>query len=66
MTIQEIMALPMAQQKAFLALYARPLDNGRVPYPAFVAATTRGWSKELIVPWAGMFIGIELDGYTHS
>jgi len=66
MTISEIMALPMAQQKAFLDLYKRPLDTPGPDYQAFVASAWLGFSKELVVPWAGMFIAIEPDGYTHS
>lgn len=66
MTPEAFLSLPKAQRDAFLALHQRPLDTPGPDYLAFIASAHLGFSKELVVPWAGMWIAIEPDGYTHS
>jgi hypothetical protein len=66
MTPEAFLTLPKAQRDAFLALHQRPLDNPGPDYLTFIHSASSGFSKELVVPWAGMFIAIEPDGYTHS
>jgi hypothetical protein len=55
------------QQKALLELYRR----SDVPQsPTFLKFRRNAFwefgGKALMVPWCGMIVGIEPDGYTHS
>lgn len=68
--------LNKAQQRALLAVYNRaPMyrdaadcrSNKRITYREFRKTVQPGFLCDCImVPWAGMWLGIELDGYTHS
>lgn len=55
--------LNKAQQQALKAVYQRePLG---ISYRAFRKTVLPGWGY-ILVPWAGMVLGIEKDGHTHS
>ena len=68
--------LTKAQQQALLKLYNRtPIflttedSNANKPlsYRQFRKTVSPGFlGQYIMVPWAGMIIGIERDGYTHS
>lgn len=54
-----------AQQKALLNLYRRYQQSPT--YLAFRRNAFWAFSDEcLMIPWCGMIIGIEADGYAHS
>jgi len=55
-----------AQQQALLALWKR--TSGTTLYPSFIRFRRNAyWSfGVLLVPWCGMYVGIEPDGYTHT
>lgn len=40
-------------------------NNQGLSYRAFRATVQPGWGY-VMVPWSGMWLGIEKDGYTHS
>ena len=68
--------LTKAQRKALAKVYnRRPEDNIPNPRIGFVGrsyltfrrtAHNNGLMDCVMVPWCGMWLGIELDGYTHS
>lgn len=71
--------LTKAQQKALYAVYDRDLDHTPCPtcgaprkkkaassYLKFRRTARIAFGDCLMVPWAGMILGIETDGYTHS
>jgi len=53
-----------AQQKALLSLYQRFQQSPS--YLKFRRNAFWAYGDVLMVPWAGMYVGIEADGYTHS
>jgi len=54
-----------AQQRALLEVYnRRPGQLGS--YLAFRRTARVHYGDCVMVPWAGMILGIETDGYTHS
>ena len=63
------------QREALANVYRRELDSDRVGsrripktlngYRAFRRTVCSGYDCAM-VPWAGMWLGIETDGYTHS
>ena len=53
-----------AQQKAILKVYLRDPTEAQ-SYLQFRRRVVRGFDC-LMLPWKGMWLGIELDGYTHS
>lgn len=53
-----------AQQKALRDLYRRYQQSPS--YLQFRRNAFWAFGDCLMVPWAGMIIGIEADGYTHS
>lgn len=59
-----------AQREALLNLYNRALNSDHPEtrsYKEFRKTVIPGFMNEYImIPWAGMWIGIEKDGYTHS
>jgi hypothetical protein len=56
--------LTKAQQKAVLKVYLR--DTGEASsYLKFRRRVIRGFDC-VMLPWKGMWLGIEKDGYTHS
>ena len=58
-------ALTPAQRDALLKVYARK-DLG-LTWPEFVAsAYPDPIMRCVMVPWSGMWLGIEPDGHTHS
>ena len=60
------MLLTRPQRKAVKRLYDRNADGAK-SYRAFRARVGRFIGLGCIcVPWCGMYIGIETDGYTHS
>jgi hypothetical protein len=53
-----------AQQQAILRVYLRDTTEAQ-SYLQFRRRIVRGFDC-LMLPWKGMWLGIELDGYTHS
>ena len=53
-----------AQRLAIHRAYLRSPD-GAPDYRAFRRRVLPGWNC-LMLPWCGMWLGIEPDGYTHS
>lgn len=63
------MTLTKPQRKALLKLYQRTYDSVTQAYPCTYRAFRRSihWGYECImVPWCGMWVGIEKDGYAHT
>ena len=57
------------QRRAIKGLWARLLDSdGSVELPTYrqFRATVVQAFDCLMVPWCGMWVGIETDGYTHT
>jgi len=59
-----------AQRVALKKVYDRVVDSRRpsqapLPYRQFRNTVAGGWGC-IMVPFAGMWLGIEKDGYTHS
>lgn len=44
------------------------MQNNGIPYRAFrkVVSATVGMDGAIVVPWCGMWLCIETDGYCHS
>jgi hypothetical protein len=58
-----VIALTKQQRKA---LHRKWLQNDQgMTYPQFRRTVQSGWDC-VMVRWSGMWLGIELDGYTHS
>ena len=61
-----------AQAAALVRVYWRVTDdNGntyqkRYSWREFTATVTLAFTDCVMVPWCGMALGIETDGYTHS
>jgi len=56
------------QREALLKIYHRKCDNNwqeTMSYKEFRKTVTPGLGY-IMVPWCGMWLGIEPDGYTHS
>jgi hypothetical protein len=53
-----------AQQKAVLKVYLRDIEEAS-SYLQFRRRVKRGRDC-IMLQWKGMWLGIELDGYTHS
>jgi hypothetical protein len=58
------MDLTPAQRDALLAIYAR--RELKETWGQFIGAAWKDFSGCIMVPWCGMVLGIEEDGYTHS
>jgi len=56
--------LTKEQQKALLRVYMRDTGEAR-SYLSFRRRVVRGFDC-IMLPWKGMWLGIERDGYTHS
>lgn len=55
------------QRSGLFKVYLRPLSNPKPAWEDFaLTASYDHVLKCIMVPWAGMFLGIEKDGYTHS
>lgn len=66
MTAKEYNALNDQQRLALRNLYDRNAD-GATYYTEFLARAYQSTIMDCImVPWCGMQVGIETDGYTHS
>ena len=65
MTMAQYRELTEAQQLALREIYERkPLE---VTWDQFLAKAYRDTIMDCVmVPWAGMWLGIEPDGHTHS
>ena len=48
-----------------MPVYDKRVANEPMTFDAFKALAYEGYGY-VIVPWAGMWLGIEQDGYTHS
>lgn len=55
--------LNKAQRQALHRVWQR--DNQNLSYLQFRKTVQPGWDC-VMVPWCGMWLGIEQDGYTHS
>ena len=56
-----------AQLQALKAVWLRPMDSPHgLTYRQFRRTAFPAFHDCLMVPWAGMTLGIETDGYTHS
>jgi hypothetical protein len=57
------------QVEAFKSIYDRPADNGP-PAPTYLqfrrTIVRAPFDTCYMVPWLGMWLGVERDGYTHS
>jgi len=60
--------LTREQRVALLSVYHR--DWGHSEKPSYLAWRRSGYNNTLIncfmIPWCGMWLGIEPDGYAHS
>jgi len=54
-----------AQQQALLAIWDRNSPTNPPTYLAFRRQVQPGPGC-ILIPWSGMWLGIEPDGYTHS
>ena len=59
------MQLNKKQQLSLLRKYSNS-PSGHASFLSFRRSVVPGWSGEAMVQWCGMWLGIELDGYTHS
>lgn len=63
------MVLTKQQRKALKRVYDRPNSCGTsatgMTYRKFRRTVQQGFGC-IMVPWCGMWLGIEKDGYTHS
>mgnify|MGYP003522343048 len=58
--------MTIAQMRALYRLWAR-LENKTLTYREFRATAELNALQDcLLVPYCGMWVGIERDGYTHS
>jgi len=71
------MTLTKPQRQALFDLYQRNTltfdgtffrasEQGTITYRQFRTKVIHAWDNCAIIPWCGMWIGIEADGYTHS
>lgn len=61
-----MMILTRSQRLALYKVFRRPTDAPQpVSYLTF-RRTVQPGSDCIMVPWCGMWLGIESDGYTHS
>lgn len=62
------MKLTKEQQKALKALWERSQPENRPPYLHFrrMVYPELGSRDTAMIHWAGMVVGIEPDGYTHT
>jgi hypothetical protein len=58
------MKLTTEQKKALKRVYDRDQNNGKT-YLQFRRQVFAGFDC-IMLPWSGMWLGIEKDGYTHS
>jgi hypothetical protein len=60
--------LTRAQRGAVKRAWARLAEDTRPPFRAFRASVQLafGCDGAVVVPWCGMWLCIERDGYTHS
>jgi hypothetical protein len=59
------MTLTKAQRTALRKVFMRFNDADTASYLIFRRTVVQGWGC-IMVPFAGMWLGIEPDGYTHS
>lgn len=67
------MILTKEQRKAVKRIYIRSCTEANPPkfmslngYRNFRRKVDWGWTGVIMVPFAGMWLGVEKDGYTHS
>lgn len=59
--------LTKPQQHAVKRLYDRLEDNDRESFLSFRRKVTPGIGGDYVgVPWCDIYVGIELNGYTHT
>lgn len=59
------MVLTRAQREALKRVWDREASTNPPSYLAFRRQVQMGYGC-IMLPWAGMWLGIEPDGYTHS
>ena len=63
----EFNRLTEEQQKALVKVFQRPHDPPHGTFDQFLANAVEDKLCDCVmVPWAGMWLGIEPDGHTHS
>lgn len=67
MTPEQFKELPQPQQVALREIYSRGVNDDE-SFNTFIGRATFeiGGYGAVMVPWASMWLGIELDGHTHS
>jgi hypothetical protein len=67
MTHEQFDKLPDEQKLALRHVYARGLNDAE-SFNQFIGKATFeiGGFGAVMIPWAGMWLGIEKDGHTHS
>jgi hypothetical protein len=60
--------LTKEQKQALKRVWDRQADTNPDSYLQFrrLVQPTFGMDSAIVIPWAGMFLAIETDGYTHS
>ena len=58
--------LTREQREALLRVYKRDWEDKPASYLAFRRTAYNSHMDCVMVPWCGMWLGIEPDGYTHS
>jgi len=58
--------LTKEQRDALLRIYNREWAGKPDSYLAFRRTASQSYMGCVMVPWCGMWLGIEPDGYTHS
>jgi hypothetical protein len=60
-------SLSKDQRAALFEVYKRPWQDKPLSYLAFRRTAFVGIGMDcILVPWCGMIVGIETDGYTHT
>jgi len=62
------MALNKAQQRKLFEIWCRPTSSQTLTYLQFRRTVRQGvfLDNVVMVPWCGMWIGIEEDGHAHT
>ena len=58
--------LTKEQRIALFRIYQREWNAKPATYLAFRRTASQSYMGCVMVPWCGMWLGIEPDGYTHS
>ncbi len=64
--MQNLSTATDAQIAALAKVYLRNWDTKPESFEAFLSTAQTAFGDCVMVPWCGMWLGIETDGYTHS